>query len=182
MINVAKILRVSKSVLDFKFSGDVLKILDNGYNFYIASCETFKLVKAQNISSKFEQPHTYSKAFTLNNNSLFLIPLLGTQNGFVLAFNEELQKVTTISKHKKDIEVATFSHDGKMLATGGADGVLVISDTKTFNTIISFLPRADYISAITFSNNNNYIVYSSFDKTTIVFDLFLNRKLAQFLT
>jgi len=94
--------------------------------------------------------------------------------------DNKVVKIGKLDYHRKDIEVTSFAPNGELFATGGADGRVFLFDG--LNMFDSFAPRADYISAIVFSDDGDLIAFSSFDKTTTVYSIKQGRHIASLET
>ncbi len=175
MVNVIKTLGLNGSVLSIGYSDSAVYAVDNTYTLYVIDKNSFDLVKSQTVTKNYESPHKYANLFSVSSKNYFCMPFIGTKKGVVLSLGESLAKIATIDWHDADIEVSAFSDDGRFLSTGGADGRAYIYEEPSFRLLTSLGNRADYISALSFSKNNDFIAASGFDKFTTIFDFSRNK-------
>ena len=64
-----------------------------------------------------------------------------------------------------------YSHNGKLIASAGADGVTHVWDAQSFTEIRGFRAHTDWVTAVTFTPDDNAILSASVDKTVRSFEL-----------
>ena len=68
-------------------------------------------------------------------------------------------------KSKKQILAIAVTSDGKILASGGHDKLVVLWDTDTMETIKAFTKHRGYITALAFRKNSRLLASGSVDRT-----------------
>lgn len=150
-------------------------IIDASYRFYIFSLPDFSLISQSSLGKEFKPPHRHANSFKISEYGLLNVPIIGTEKSVLIETSGKIQKLMVNSWHEGDLESAAFSHDGKMLATGGTDGKVFVFDTKHRSLIFSLPPRSEYISDIAFSKNDSTIAVSGYDKFTVFYSTVQNR-------
>ncbi len=64
-----------------------------------------------------------------------------------------------------------YSHNGKLIATAGADGVTHVWDAQSLAEIRGFRAHTNWVTAVTFTPDDNAILSASVDKTVRSFEL-----------
>ena len=70
-----------------------------------------------------------------------------------------------------------FSHDGKLLGTGGADGKLYVVEVETRKTISVMKGHTDWINSISFSSNGSTLASASLDGTVRLWNVMTGENL-----
>jgi WD40 repeat protein len=83
--------------------------------------------------------------------------------------------------HAKEIQALAFSPDGKLLASGGADSVVVLWDVRTGVELGSLTGLRDKVAAIVFSPDSRQIAASGYDNTVRIWDAATGRLLRTWL-
>jgi len=175
MVNIYKKISLQGSILDIVCADEFCLSIDAAYRFYTFSLPEFSLISQLSLGKNFETPHRHANSFKASTMGFLNIPIMGTEKSVLLKTTPKVEKIMVNSWHEGDIESAAFSHDGKMLATGGTDGKVFVFDTKSKNLIFSLPPRGEYISDISFSKSNDLIAASSYDKFTIIYSTVQNK-------
>lgn len=64
-----------------------------------------------------------------------------------------------------------FSPDGKLIATGGGDGMIRLFDGLSYEPTLTISNHSDWVTAVAFSHDSTKLASASRDKTAKVFDL-----------
>ncbi|KAF9232862.1 WD40-repeat-containing domain protein [Melanogaster broomeanus] len=72
--------------------------------------------------------------------------------------------------HRYGIHAVAYSPDGKQIATGAADGLIIIWDSKTGSKIQQLQGHTDTVNAISFSRDGSRLVSGSDDHTLCIWD------------
>ncbi|PAF48492.1 hypothetical protein BKH46_00865 [Helicobacter sp. 12S02634-8] len=159
-------------MLDIVRDGEEYLLVDCNSRIYRFSLKDFMFSFSKSVGQNDPIHHHYSKAITCSLDSYILIPRIkkSISNIYKLS-NNHLFLTTRLKWHRTDVSVAKFSQDCKYLATGGEDGRVFIY-THPNHRYTTFLPRrADYISALAFSEHSKQICYASYDMSFVVYDL-----------
>jgi hypothetical protein len=183
MINVLKSTKVSTGIIDVEINRDYILAIDSKYNLYYFDKKSLAMFKSINIVSKYEPIHSFSKAFSISRNGFVNVSLTMNKNDLLLSHVESnLKKRAILSNHEQEIESSTFSHNCKLLATGGQDGRLFLYDLTHLKVLSSLDIQSDYIGNIVFSKDNSYMLSCCFNKANILFDIDRNKKIITFMT
>lgn len=152
--------------------------------FYITQInKKLEIQTSLQVTRDLEPPHRYSHAFGISNDSYFCIPIVGEKKSLILKLeHSKLKIISTLTDHDGEMESCAFSKNGNYFATGGQDGRVFLYEGKSFLPTASLLARSDYISTIKFSQNNEFIAISGFDKFTMIFDVLRHKIAFNFVT
>lgn len=154
-------------------SPNVEGFLDNESNIYVIDRKNPKAkVEPQVISSPVTHKYTRSNSSSVDGNRL-CVYIDKRKKTFLYQFNlvkKDFVGAKELSWSAGVTEVSRFSGDSKLLAVGGADGHVIVYDTKTAKPTLMLPKQSEYITAIEFSSTNKFIAYATFDKKMIVFD------------
>ena len=152
--------------------------------FYITQInKKLEIQTSLQVTRDLEPPHRYSHAFGISNDSYFCIPIIGEKKTLILKLDHsKLKIISTLNDHDGEMESCAFSKNGNYFATGGQDGRVFLYEGKSFLPTASLLARSDYISTIKFSQNNEFIAISGFDKFTMIFDVLRHKIAFNFVT
>mmetsp|Transcript_4784 Transcript_4784/g.3979 ORF Transcript_4784/g.3979 Transcript_4784/m.3979 type:complete len:360 (+) Transcript_4784:424-1503(+) len=95
----------------------------------------------------------------------FLVSGGGDDVVVVWNLNNTAEPVHIITEHKDTVDQICFNHDGKLLATGGMDGLIYIWDTKTQKKKCVLEGPAAEISFLQFHHKGNAIVAGAADNS-----------------
>ncbi len=175
MLHTLKKITFQHSILSIEKCGKLFYVLDSGYWLHIIQEENLQLIRSFNLVKEYPLMHKYANSTSVSKQNKFFIPLLGTKKGVVIELDGGLKKKGVVDWHEGDIESASFSSDGKYLATGGSDGRTYIFDAQKVSLITSLPPRPDYICDLTFSKKCDKLACSGFDKYVVIYDIAVNR-------
>lgn len=172
MVHVLKNLKLESSVLNIYKNSEELLVLDqNGIVHHFQNDYTY-LAGLELFQEKIEL-HRHAKAASFSHNNLIFYPEPNTSFGTIFTRENGVSTLhAKIIDHSKGaIEVSAFSADDGLFATGASDGRTYIYDTTTMSYLIALPPSPDYISSLTFSTVNKYLLSSSFDRTATLYNI-----------
>ena len=173
MLNLVSELKLNSSIINISILKDYILMMDNFYNIYIVDKDSFKLIKNIKLMRVKKSLHEYTKSMASSIEGYLATPdkRLDSIMAFQLEDDYFINKLFKASWHTSKIEVSKFSYDSKYLATGGADGKVFIFQLPEGEVLTSLPNRPDFIASIDFSKNDRLIAISSYDKTSLVFDI-----------
>ncbi|MGD0187114.1 MAG: TIR domain-containing protein [Roseiarcus sp.] len=77
----------------------------------------------------------------------------------------------TYSGHTDKVLAVAFSHDGKLLASGGKDKMVFVWDLAGNAPVRQLAGHADQVYSVAFSTDGKWIASASFDQKVIVWDV-----------
>jgi hypothetical protein len=175
MIKILKKISLQDGILNIKPTTNGCIVLDSSYKLYRFKLPDVSLSGQTKLLKTFEPPHKHANNFSISKQALVSLPILGTEKSILISTAPKIEKLMINSWHDGDIESSAFSHDGKLLATGGTDGKVFVFDVKSKKLLFSLPPRGEYISDIAFSKSGEYIAASSYDKFTVIYSTLQNK-------
>jgi eukaryotic-like serine/threonine-protein kinase len=129
-------------------------------------------------------------ALSFHPGNKYFVSAAGLPRGKIAGYPENAQEVTpgeakvwdsatgrclaTLTGHQASIQSAAFSPDGRWLATGAADGTIIVRDGATFAVRSSFPPEKDHVHALVFSPASRLLAVGT-TRSVIVWDVIDNR-------
>src|SRR5262249_49889130 len=80
------------------------------------------------------------------------------------------KRVATLDRHKKRIVALSFSSDGKLLVSGGEDGIIWLWDVGTKKPLHRFLGHDSWVTSLSFSKDDKVILSRGTDRRAILWD------------
>ncbi len=77
----------------------------------------------------------------------------------------------TVGNHAEDVLAVAFSPDGKLLASAGSDGIVVLREAKTGKELMTLHGHTEAIEDAAFSHDGKYLATVSDDKTAKIWDV-----------
>lgn len=74
-------------------------------------------------------------------------------------------------KHDKGVGSASFSNDGRFIATGSADALVRIWDAESGTALRTLFGHSDWVNSTEFSRDGKLLLSSSSDRTAVVWRL-----------
>jgi len=175
-------LKIESSVLNIYRSSDTLLVLDQNGNLHTFQ-DSCSYIGTTRLFERDIELHRHAKATSFSNGDLFFYPDPDSSLGSVFSTMASPPFIqSTIAEHNAPVEVSAFSEDVGLFATGAADGRAYIYDADTMKYIIALPPKPDYISNLTFSNVNKYLLSSSFDHTNTLYNIQMAVVQSSFIT
>lgn len=173
MFDIIKSIKGSASIIALKIIADKIIFLTNKYLMLIYDKLTFAIIYKKQLVDDEITRHLYDKTFSISSKLDFcLTPSkpASPYKFFLLKYIDSLKKNTSGHQpNSKSIYCSAFSHKSDILAIGTEDGKVFLYSLEDKSLLKSFLPRADYISNLTFSLDDNFLAISSFDKTNTIY-------------
>jgi uncharacterized protein with WD repeat len=79
--------------------------------------------------------------------------------------------VAQLQGHTASVDDASFSSDGRYLATAGGDGTAIVWNTRTWQPLATLLGHQLAISSVTFSPDGRWLITGSYDATARVWSV-----------
>ena len=84
--------------------------------------------------------------------------------------NGEGRRLRSLIAHEDAIVALAFSHNGKTLASGGADRSLKLWNPATLVETHDGQPQSDWIQALAFSPDDKWLAAGRFDGSLAIYD------------
>ena len=144
--------------VDFAMTDKGYMLLAAGYN---------NTVQFWKLGGEYEQPDKELK----QEGRLLSIAVHPSNKVFATTHSNDIQlwtiegeKIKLLKGHTEGINTVVYSHDGKYLASGGADDIVIIWDEQG-NKLHTLKGHYSWINNISFSPNDHLIATASSDKT-----------------
>ena len=175
---IEKKLELRGSVLaSGELDGNKVLFLDHLNNYIILDSTNNEVLEILPLAENKQALHKYGKNFAISKDRLAAIAFKDNHNLMLASFKDGYSELRSCTWHDSDIEVSCFSDDGDYLVTGGSDGKLFIYDVKNLDMVLSLPHNPDYIATISICENNDLIVYSTYQKKVIFFSFRHNKVL-----
>ncbi len=158
------------SIVSIKGDDKGLVIANNRIEVFYYDSE-YKRVYKNELSTTTQEIHSYSKATSASRNSRVLFPSTGDHKLLIYTYSDALKQERLYYDGDADIEVSLFSKSEKYLALGDVNGRCSLYTMPHLAPMLLFKPKPDYINTLCFSEGERYLIYSSFNKSTTVFDI-----------
>lgn len=165
-----KELHHTASIVSIKGDEKGLLIANNRIEVFYYDTE-YKRIYKNELSGTTQEIHAYSKAVASSKNSRLLVPSSGQNKLLIYEYVDTLTQERLHYDGDAEIETACFSKSEKLLAIGDVAGRCSIYTMPHLAPMLLFKPKPDYINTLSFSDDERYLIYSSFNKTTTVFDI-----------
>ncbi len=165
--------KISNSPLAIKVSGETVYILDNLYNYYEISLNTYGITRSSNLIKFQGLLHKYSKLLSFSPLDDIAFCAVNTKKISILSNAQgALSSKTFLAWHDEEVETTIYSDDGLLFASGGADGRVIIYNPADHYKIVAIQEkRPDYICSLAFSPDNRFLLSASFDKEIVIYDI-----------
>ena len=109
---------------------------------------------------------------------ILLLALAATVAAAALSVSEQWESIRLSDGHTAAVRRASFSPDGRLLASCGEDAKVIVWDFARRKRLATFTDHTDWVVAIAFSPDGKWLATGSFDKTIIVWDMTRFEKVA----
>ena len=82
-----------------------------------------------------------------------------------------LRTILELSQHSGEVYYLAFSHDGRYLASSGADNAVVIYETRTFRPLHTLREHTAQVAFLIFSPDDSMLITCSHDFKARVWDV-----------
>ena len=104
------------------------------------------------------------------------------RNDIVLLDAHTLTEQTRLTGHTALVQTVEFSHDGTRLASGDADGAIIVWDIATGSQVESLSGHTDSVRALAFDPDDDTLYSAAEDQRLLVWDLRGDRRFIPRLT
>lgn len=161
-----KSISVYSFILTEPKNGYIFGCLENGYIAMISLSDKKYIKYFHTDKNKFSG----SCIDVSSDGKLIAAANYGGENWIYIWNVSTGESIKTLKGHKNDVLCTSFSPDGKFLASGDEDGVIILWDVNTGKKIQSLFGHKDNVNCISFSPDGKYIVSGGSDKKVIVWD------------
>jgi hypothetical protein len=184
MVETLKELRTKGAILAMeKAPSGGLCLIDNHYAFSHYN-DTFQRVSQRILVEGDEIPqlHRYSHAISISTSHRIFLAQAKSNQGLVLDLDDDTLPAIKLIKDEGYIESSDFSSDEQLASFGSQEGRTYIYDAKSMSYLFTLAPKTDYISKLSFSNDNRYLLSSCFNGANVIYDFQSNKNCAEFTT
>ena len=177
MFFIASHLKCEGSIVAIGCYEDRIILVNNAYTLFHYD-RSYKPLGKQTYLAKQEPLHRYSKALSFSPvEKLFFSPYGVHPIGILCDVSQGTKVLAKSDEHHTTIEISRFSPQGNYIAVGNASGRTLLFDIPSRHYLTETLPRPDYTSSVCFSDHERYVVNSSFELSTSIFDITLNKQI-----
>jgi len=180
MIEVVNEIKCRGSILSIGLGAKNIFVLDAGYHLNVLSSRNLTPLKTFLLEKKAKPLHQFSNAMCVGSTKELLYSVNETEKTVHLTLTKGLERHEINQWHNGDVNCVKFSPSTDFYITGGADGRSHLFKTDGDVWLNSYEPRPDYVSAITFSDDESKVVLASFDGVVSIYDIERNAKLHSF--
>lgn len=160
------------SVLDMQIVDKDVVVFDSTYCLLRADKSTLKPTARGFIQKGAEPMYAYAKSASICENADMLMSIGGGSKAYMLSMKDgALAKKGVFEYFKSSIMVSAFSTSGELCMCGSESGELALFDSKRLMPLGAFGKQGDYVSQISFCNNDKFCAVSYYDKRTIIYDI-----------
>jgi len=156
---------------------DKILFFDHLNNYTIFNSEKNEIEEITPVAQNKAPLHKYAKNYAISSNNMLAISFKDHHSLMLASFKNGFSELRSCTWHSSDIEVSKFSKDGQYLVTGGTDGKLFVYDVKNLDMVLSLPHNPDYISTISIADDNDLIIYTTFQKKIVFFSFRHNKVL-----
>jgi len=153
--------------------------LDHLNNYAIFNTISHEVEEIVPLAQNKQALHKFGNNFAISSQEMVAISFKDHHNLMLASFKDGYSEVRSCTWHTSDIEVSCFSNDGNYLVTGGSDGKLFVYDMNDMEMVLSLPHNPDYIATISICDDNDLIVYTTYQKKVVFFSFRHNKIIAR---
>jgi len=128
-------------------------------------------------STIFRTPSKEESLIGISPHARFFATLAETHRGFRIWRVHEKFPYRTFRGHEQEVLTVAFGFDGRLLASGAADGQVIVWDLVTGEAITRFHEHAAAVETLMFAHNGSWLLSGSLDGTVVVYDIATRSKI-----
>lgn len=169
-MDVLKLFNIKQPVLLLKsLSNNQLGVIDALNALRIFDLKSYNLVggfKSNITHERFVGSHV-----DMTSNGQYSISIIPGSNQAAVFSVAKKELLFQVGRHQGEIESVGLDPNGRYCVTCGQDGKVFAWVMKTARLAFSMPPHADFISAVAFSDNGQWIATGSYDRSISVLNL-----------
>lgn len=164
-------------LLNFKEPILFLKTLKNGHFSVIDLHNTLRIVDADSYSvidgfkTNIKHERHLSSYVDLTDDGEYMVAADTEKNKAAIFSLSKRKQIYKAGTHEGEIESVAMDPNGRYFVTSGQDGKSFAWVLKTSRLAFSLPPHADFVSAVSFSDDSQWIATGSYDKSINVFNI-----------
>lgn len=162
--------RLKHSAIDLKIVNNRLLAFHNDGTISTLSPKNLSLITTEKPIEIEKELHKFSKGAILSNSGKLIYIDNNSKECYLKNVSDDT-KGNIIARNNSPIEVCSISPKDTIIATGAADGRVNLWAAPTWENIGRTLPRPDYISAISFCDEGNFLAIGGFDGKLYIHDI-----------
>jgi len=169
-MEIVKSLNIKAPILEVKLLKDgTLAIIDSHTTVRILSMEEYKIVGG--FKSNILHERTSGFVADIGFIGDYSISLIPKTNKAALFSVEKRELLYQIGRHQGEIESVAIDPNSRYCVTCGQDGKVFVWVIKTARLAFTMPPHADFVTAVAFSDNGQWIATGSFDPSINLLNL-----------
>lgn len=169
-MEVAKLLNIKTPILQIKaLSNGTLSIVDAQTTVRIISLEDYKVIGG--FKSNIHHERTSGAIVDVAFKGDFSVSVVPKTNKVAIFTTETKELLCKIGRHQGEIECVGIDPNSRYCVTCGQDGKVFVWVINTARLAFSMPPHADFVTAIAFNDNGQWIATGSFDRTINLLNL-----------
>lgn len=169
-MEVLKLLNIKLPILQLKvLNNGNLAILDSNTTLRIISMDDYKVIGG--FKSNIVHERLSSFVVDISAKGDFSATIIPKTNQAALFSTNKKELLYKLGRHQGEIESVAIDPNSRYCVTCGQDGKVFVWALKTSKLVFSMPPHADFVTAVAFNDNGQWIATGSFDRTINLLNL-----------